>query len=254
MDLDLSKKDLSKMAIRQMLILSAFNPREMQAIGFAYAVLPALKRACRNKNKGEIEQKRKKCLDEAVKRHLEPFNTHPYLGAALVGAVSRLEMENRPQEAVRLKASASGPLGGIGDQVIWKVVLPAIALVTAAMESSGIWWSFLIFLTAFSLSQLGIRTWLTVKSFEFGKDVISRLAGLDLKKKRWILGLAAGIAGGIMAWNIDTGMEDESMGHVTTMTLATASFVAVRVGISPTLVFYLACTAIIAVPWLIGSG
>ncbi len=55
----------------------------MQSLGFAYAMEPALRRL-----HGTGEECRR-----ALGRHLEFFNTHPFLAAAVLGAAVRLEAE-----------------------------------------------------------------------------------------------------------------------------------------------------------------
>ena len=66
---------------RQFLLQGCWNYEGMQNVGFAYAILPAL----RDFYAGRPEEALK-----AVKRHLEFFNTQPAMGALILGASVRL--------------------------------------------------------------------------------------------------------------------------------------------------------------------
>ena len=62
---------------RSLFLQASWNPKGMQNLGLAWAVYPAL---CWLYPAKEARQ-------AAVLRHLSPFNTHPYVAAAIVGGV-----------------------------------------------------------------------------------------------------------------------------------------------------------------------
>ncbi len=66
---ELTKKDINRVAWRSMLLQASFNYERMQASGWLYGLLPALKKIHTNKRD----------LARAMKGHMGFFNTHPFL-------------------------------------------------------------------------------------------------------------------------------------------------------------------------------
>ena len=64
---ELTKKDINRVAWRSMLLQASFNYERMQASGWLYGLLPALKKIHTNKRD----------LARAMKGHMGFFNTHP---------------------------------------------------------------------------------------------------------------------------------------------------------------------------------
>ncbi|TMA33943.1 MAG: PTS system mannose/fructose/sorbose family transporter subunit IID, partial [Deltaproteobacteria bacterium] len=67
--------------LRSLFLQASWNPRGMQNVGFADAIGPALTELY-----PEPAERAK-----AVARHLEFFNCHPYMAAAILGGAVRLE-------------------------------------------------------------------------------------------------------------------------------------------------------------------
>ncbi|MFL5387875.1 MAG: PTS system mannose/fructose/sorbose family transporter subunit IID, partial [Myxococcales bacterium] len=76
-----TKRSLARVFFRALFIQAAWNPRGMQNLGFADAISPALR---------ELYPDPADCA-KAVSRHLEFFNCHPYMAAAILGGAVRLE-------------------------------------------------------------------------------------------------------------------------------------------------------------------
>src|SRR5207244_10928421 len=56
----------------------------------------------------------------AVARGAHFFNAHPYLCGLAVGAAARAELDGVPPEQVeRLRTALCGPLGSLGDRLVW---------------------------------------------------------------------------------------------------------------------------------------
>jgi mannose/fructose/N-acetylgalactosamine-specific phosphotransferase system component IID len=64
-------------------------------------------------------------------RHLNFFNSHPYFVSYAIGAITKLEEEQILEEKKdysdigRLKNALIGPLGAVGDQLVWANIKPA---------------------------------------------------------------------------------------------------------------------------------
>ena len=105
---------------RQFLIQGCWNYEGMQNVGFAYAIVPALR---------EFYAGRPEEALKAVKRHLEFFNTHPAMGAVILGAGVRQEERAAAGEADArcigaFKVGLMGSLGAIGDAFFWGALRP----------------------------------------------------------------------------------------------------------------------------------
>jgi len=105
---------------RQFLLQGCWNYEGMQNVGFAYAILPALR---------EFYAGRPEDALKAVKRHLEFFNTQPAMGAVILGAAVRLEERASAGDADArsigtFKVGLMGSLGAIGDAFFWGALRP----------------------------------------------------------------------------------------------------------------------------------
>ena len=121
----LTKSDLRSMYMRSTFLLGSFNFERMQAMGFCVTMIPAIKRLYDNK----------KDQAAALKRHLEFFNTQPWIGSAIMGVTAAME-EKRANGAPiddgaisGVKVGLMGPLAGVGDPIYWgtaRIILAAL--------------------------------------------------------------------------------------------------------------------------------
>jgi PTS system mannose-specific IID component len=116
----LSERARRRVWWRQFLIQGCWNYEGMQNVGFAYAIVPALR---------EFYAGRPEEAVKAVKRHLEFFNTHPAMSAVIVGAGVRQEErvaagEGDPEGIGAFKVGLMGSLGAIGDAFFWGALRP----------------------------------------------------------------------------------------------------------------------------------
>ena len=71
----LTKSDRFKVMLRSQLLQGSWNYERMQNGGWAYSLIPALKKLYPQREDASA----------ALKRHLEFFNTHPYIAAPILG-------------------------------------------------------------------------------------------------------------------------------------------------------------------------
>lgn len=195
------------MFLRLFVMQAVWNNRTMIGHGFAYALLPVLKWL----NPGPEE------LREAVARHVTHFNAHPYLAPLAVGAVTRLEVEGQSHDKIaHFKTAIRGPLGGLGDRLVWIGWLPSVSLLALVCVAYGAtpWATLAVFLIVFNLGHLGLRAWSVAAGYEAGLGVAARLraARLDAAADRLrrvgalilgvVLGLVAaeGVRVGLAVW------------------------------------------------------
>ena len=181
------------MFLRSMTIQGSWNYRTMIGGGFAFALLPVLR---------ELFQGPR--LEDAVRRHSELFNAHPYLAGLALGATARLEADGADPELVRrFKAAIRGPLGGLGDALVWAAWLPTTAMLglVAYFAGASPVVCVLLFLVPYNLGHLALRIWGYRTGLRSGHDVgrVLRDAGLGHRAElvsrggTLLLGMLAGL-------------------------------------------------------------
>jgi PTS system mannose-specific IID component len=122
------KLPMVRVALRSFFIQCCWNFERMQNVGFAFAMAPALKRIYPDK------QRRL----QALKRHMEFFNTHPYMASLVMGSALKLEEDSfaaglDPTAGITaLKSGLMGPLAAMGDSLFWATLRPMVALLGVA--------------------------------------------------------------------------------------------------------------------------
>ena len=132
-EVHITKGDRIKVWWRSTFLQGSWNYERMQNGGWAYTLIPALKRLYHTKEDRSA----------ALKRHLEFFNTHPYLASPILGVTMALEEERAngapiDDKAIQgVKVGMMGPLAGVGDPVCWFTVKPIIGALAASMAMAG---------------------------------------------------------------------------------------------------------------------
>lgn len=181
----LTKGDLARVFLRSLAWQASWSFEGMQSLGFAYAVEPALERL----------HGREEGLRLARVRHLDFFNTHPYLGAAILGCVVRLEEEGREEgseEVVRAKTALMGAYGALGDSFFWGGLKPLLALGTLLVLCRGGAWAPWVFVGAFALCNLASRLFFFVQGYRRGLGIAEAVNRLNLLL--WARRMKAGCA------------------------------------------------------------
>ena len=131
--ISLSKADRFKMFMRSYFLLSSFNYERMQNGGVAYTLIPAIKKL----------YSKKEDRAAALKRHLEFFNTHPFMANPIFGVTMALEEERANSADVDdaaisgVKIGMMGPLAGAGDPLFWFTLRPILLSLGASLAVSG---------------------------------------------------------------------------------------------------------------------
>lgn len=126
----LTNADITQLGIRSSLLQASFNYERMQAGGWLWAQLPALKKICADDPEG---------LKAAMHDNLEFINTHPNFVGFLMGLLVSLEESGEDRNLIRgLKLALFGPIAGIGDAIFWFTLLPIVAGITCSFASEGL--------------------------------------------------------------------------------------------------------------------
>lgn len=184
----LTKKDRFKVAWRSQFIQGSWNYERMQNGGWAYTLIPAIKKLY---TKPEDRS-------AALKRHMEFFNTHPYVAAPIVGVTLALE-EDRSNGAPiddtaiqGVKVGMMGPLAGIGDPVFWFTLRPILGALGASLAISGNVLGPIIFFVAWNVIRFAFIWYTQEFGYESGSRIAEDLSGnllQDITKGASILGM-----------------------------------------------------------------
>lgn len=174
----LTKGDLTSMFWRSWLLLGSYNFERMQSIGFCVTMIPAIKRL----------YKTKEDQSAALKRHLEFFNTEPYMAAPIMGITAAMEQERAngaPLDDAAIsgvKIGLIGPLAGVGDPVFQGTIRPILGALGASIAATGSILGPLMFFIPFNICRI-LTLWFGLKlGYEKGTEVVSEASGNTLQK------------------------------------------------------------------------
>lgn len=142
------------MLLRLLTLQGSYNYETMIGNGIAFAMEPALRMLPGGPN-GDAYR-------AAMARESRYFNAHPYLAAVAVGALARAELAlEDPERIERFRTAACGPLGSVGDRLVWAGWLPFCSLL--ALLAFGLGASpgtvVAVFLLVYNAGHLGLRAW-----------------------------------------------------------------------------------------------
>lgn len=187
-NLKLTKKDRLSIWWRSTFIQGSWNYERMQNGGWAFSLIPAIKKLYKTKEERAA----------ALTRHLEFFNTHPYVASPIIGVTLALE-EDRANGAnvddvtiQGVKVGMMGPLAGIGDPVFWFTVRPILGALGASLAMAGNILGPIIFFLGWNIIRMAF-TWYTQEfGYKAGSRITEDLSGnllQDITKGASILGM-----------------------------------------------------------------
>lgn len=183
---------LARVLMRSFALQASWNFERLQSLGVLYALGPALRRIFQGEE-----------LAKAYRRHLEYFNTHPFLASPVLGAILALEeSRSRGEESYlgvqEFKGMVMAPYAAMGDAFFWGAVRPlsaGVALFFAARES---FWAPVVFLLLFNLPHLWFRVVGFLRGYFRGLRVVEsiqrhRLPDLAIRLKEATVVLLGGL-------------------------------------------------------------
>ncbi|MBX9928152.1 MAG: PTS system mannose/fructose/sorbose family transporter subunit IID [Gemmatimonadaceae bacterium] len=163
--------------LRLFAIQGAWNYETMLGNGIAFAMEPGLRFLPGGKG-GEAYR-------AAMARHCTYFNAHPYLAGVAVGALLRAELDGVPAAHVeRFRTALPGPLGSVGDRLVWAAWLPFCAVLALAafglgMGTAGV---LLLFVGSYNAGAVTLRAWGIRAGFGRGLQVAQVLGAPVLRQ------------------------------------------------------------------------
>ena len=186
--IQLTKKDRLAVAWRSTFIQGSWNYERMQNLGWAYALIPAIKKLYTSKEDRAA----------ALERHLEFFNTHPYVAAPIIGVTLALEEEKAngaeiDNTAIQgVKIGMMGPLAGIGDPVFWFTVRPILGALGASLAMAGNVMGPILFFVLWNLIRMAFLWYTQELGYKAGSEITKDMSGgilQDITKGASILGM-----------------------------------------------------------------
>ena len=176
--LQLSKSDRKKVWWRSTFLQGSWNYERMQNLGWAYALIPAIKKLYTSKEDRAA----------ALERHLEFFNTHPYVAAPIIGVTLALEEERAngaeiDDTAIQgVKIGMMGPLAGVGDPVFWFTVRPILGALGASLAMAGNIIGPLLFFFGWNIIRMAFLWYTQELGYKAGSEITKDLSGGIIQK------------------------------------------------------------------------
>ncbi|MBU5595256.1 PTS system mannose/fructose/sorbose family transporter subunit IID [Amphibacillus sp. MSJ-3] len=187
-EIKLTKRDRIAIWWRSTFLQGSWNYERMQNGGWAYSMIPAIKRLYKTKEDRAA----------ALERHLEFFNTHPYVASPILGVTLALEEERAngaPVDDVAIqgvKVGMMGPLAGIGDPVFWFTVKPILGALAASLAMAGSILGPMIYFFFWNLIRMSFMWYTQEFGYKAGSKITDDLSGgflQDITKGASILGM-----------------------------------------------------------------
>lgn len=175
----LTKKELRQTFVRSFFSMTSINYERYCSLGFAFAMIPALKKLYTDQDE----------LNEALIRHNEFFNCHPYTGNAVLGVALALEEQRamgKPITAEAIsstKAALMGPLSGIGDSVFKATFMTVFAAIGAGLALDGSILGPIIFIVPNVILNVGSRWYFIKYGHKLGTSIVSKMKQGNLLDK-----------------------------------------------------------------------
>ena len=169
----LTKADRWSVCLRSTFLQGSWNYERMQNGGWCYAMIPAIKRLYTTKEEQSA----------ALKRHLEFFNTQPYVAAPILGVTLALEEDRANGAPVEdaaiqgVKVGMMGPLAGVGDPVFWFTARPILAALGASFALTGSILGPIIFFVFWNILRMAFLWYTQEFGYNVGTAITKNLSG-----------------------------------------------------------------------------
>lgn len=174
----LTKSDLRSMFWRSNLLLGSMNFERVQSLGICFIMIPAIKRLY-----GPGPER-----EQALKRHLEWFNTQPYCASPILGVAAAMEEEKANGASIDgtgisgVKIGLMGPFAGVGDPIFWGTVRPVLAALGASIALTGNVLGPVLFFVLFNAIRLLLKYFGLNYGYQKGREILGDLGGNRLQK------------------------------------------------------------------------
>ncbi|MGI8510494.1 MAG: PTS system mannose/fructose/sorbose family transporter subunit IID [Gemmatimonadaceae bacterium] len=137
----------------------------------------------------------------ALARQSRYFNAHPYLASVAVGSLSRAELDGAdPAKIERFRTALCGPLGSVGDQLVWAGWLPLCSIIAIGVFAlgQGALVTLCVFLGLYNAGHVALRAWGLRTGLRRGMRVAPALANPILRDGPAALARIAAVISGLV--------------------------------------------------------
>ena len=202
----LDRFTLFAIGLRANLLQATWNFERQQGIGWAYALVPALKRLYPSR-----EQRLARLAE-----HTAYFNTQPTLASIALGAAARLEEQRAEGGSVddagmaRLKSVLGSTLAAMGDRMFWFTLRPFAAslgvLLALAHREPGL--GAVALWSVYAVPHLALRFAGVGWGYAAGPEILTGRFRQTLERAmRWTAVLGCAVLGVALAWALAPGGE-----------------------------------------------
>ena len=182
---------LGASALRLFTVQGSWNYERMLGVGLGFVTEPLL----RDLPGGPLGP----AYRSALARATGYFNAHPYLVGLAAGALARAEHDGLPPEQVdRLRTALLGPLGSVGDRLVWAGSVPAavgVGLALTATAPAGVGVAALLALH--NAVHLTMRLWSLRAGWRLGSRIARALGSPVISRALSVAGPAAALSVGV---------------------------------------------------------
>ena len=175
----ITKKDLMSIYIRSLSLEYSWNYERQQHMGYCFAMLPAIRRI----------YEKKEAQIEAARRHMEFFNTTPYVSTAIMGISTAMEESNADNADFdtssinSVKVALMGPLAGIGDSMFWGTLRVIATGIGTSLALNGNILGPILFWLIYNIPAYLVRYWCLKFGYGFGTSFLNRIEESGLMPK-----------------------------------------------------------------------
>lgn len=175
----ITKKDLINVYLHSFALEYSWNYERQQHLGYYYAMSPIIKKL----------YKKKEDRVEAAKRHMEFFNTTPYVSTLIMGISTAMEEHNVANKDFDtssingVKASLMSPLAGIGDSLFWGTLRVIATGIGTSLALKGSILGPILFLLAFNVPQYVVRYLVLMAGYKSGTKLLDKIESSGLMPK-----------------------------------------------------------------------
>ena len=167
----ITEKDLSNLALRSIPMEHSWNYERMMHMGYAWALMPILKKL----------YPKDEDFREALQRHLEFYNTTPFIITFPLGISAAMEEERSTsvdtfdtKSISDVKTALMGPLAGIGDSIFWGTLRIIATGIGTSLALQGNLLGPLLFFLVWNVPHWISRYILSFVGFNLGTEVITK--------------------------------------------------------------------------------
>lgn len=175
----IQKRDLQKIFWRSIPLNHSWNYERMAHVGFAWAIMPLLKKLYPKKSD----------FAHALTRHMDLYNVTQYISTFPMGIAAAMEEENAANPDFdetsidNVKTALMGPLSGIGDSFFWGTVRVIATGIGAPLALQGNVLGPVLFFLFFNIVQYLFRYYGTFLGYGLGSNIISEIEESGLMNK-----------------------------------------------------------------------